>query len=232
MMAAWRLVNGLTVLRGQMKSAFPAAVQNTPVSAWGTIGDAAHDPSSDHSPHMYPALGSTPVVCAADFPHAPQWEMDGPMITESMRKARDPRVGYIICNRRITGPNHGWVWQTYTGSDPHDTHFHVSTVHTAVADRTELWTFQGQRGIDMAEFTQKQIDDVVYTLVTNPKGALHARLTGIEDNVKALREDVSALLARPASSVDTHALAQEIADLTNTNDASRIADLLAQRLAS
>jgi hypothetical protein len=85
-------------------------------------------------------LGTIAVVCARDFPHAPELGLDGGVITEHMRRARDGRVQYIIFNRRITGVNYGWQWQTYTGSDPHDTHFHVSSVHTVAADGTQAWS--------------------------------------------------------------------------------------------
>jgi hypothetical protein len=115
----------------------------TSVSSWGSIADDAHSTSSDHYPHYYGALGSTAVVCARDFPHAPGLGLDGGVVTEHLRQVRDPRVQYIIFNRRITGVNYGWQWHTYTGDDPHNTHFHVSSVHTAIADSTAVWSLPG-----------------------------------------------------------------------------------------
>lgn len=141
---AWRVVNGLNQLNAQIRAKYPQAVPPaTDINSWGAIADDAHSASSDHYPHYYSALGSTAVVCARDFPHAPNLGMDGGTITEHMRQQRDHRVQYIIFNRRITGVNYGWSWHTYTGDDPHDTHFHISSVHTAVADGTEAWSLPG-----------------------------------------------------------------------------------------
>lgn len=159
--AAWRVVNSLNKLNEQIRAYAPRAVPPaTQVTAWGSIADDAHSASSDHYPHYYGALGSTAVVCARDFPHAPGLGLDGHVVTEALRISRDPRIGYLICDRRITGPNHGWKWETYTGSDPHDTHFHVSSVHTGLADDTRAWALPGltAQGAFMALTDQQQLD--------------------------------------------------------------------------
>lgn len=144
-MAAWRLVKSLDVLRGQMMHTYATARANTSDGAWGTIGDAAHDPTSDHSPHTYAALGSTPVVCADDFPHVPQWGLDFGKVAEALRLSRDPRIGYVIFDARIFyGRDRNGVpaftWQAYSGKDLHKTHGHVSSVHTGLADDTRQWS--------------------------------------------------------------------------------------------
>ena len=48
-----------------------------------------------------------------------------------LRLSRDPRIKYIISNRRIANfqPLDGqpaFAWRTYTGSNPHEKHFHIS----------------------------------------------------------------------------------------------------------
>lgn len=146
---AWRLVRSLETQRSQVRAAAPRAVPPaTPANAWGTIGDALHDSTSDHAPHVYAALGSTPVVCAADYPHAPALGLDGGAFTEALRQSRDPRIGYVIFDGRIfsgrqVGNVPAYVWRTYTGSDKHRTHWHVSVVHTAAADDTRPWAMPG-----------------------------------------------------------------------------------------
>jgi len=140
----WRVVNSLQQLNGQIRAYAPRSVPPaTSVDAWGALADDAHSSSSDHYPHFYSALGTTAVVCARDFPHAPALGLDGGVVTEALQASRDGRIGYLIFNRRITGPNHSWQWQPYDGSDPHDTHFHVSSVHTAIADDMRAWTLPG-----------------------------------------------------------------------------------------
>ena len=147
----------MDTLRRQVREGSPRAVPPaTPASAWGTIGDTAHTSTSDHTPKVYlAALGSVPVVCAADFPHAPALGLDGGAYTEALRKSRDPRIGYVIFNGRIfSGHQVGSVpahtWRPYSGSDRHDTHWHVSTVHTAAADDARDWDLGG---LDMTDST-------------------------------------------------------------------------------
>jgi hypothetical protein len=136
----WRIVGSLERLNEQIRAAYPKAVPPaTPAASWGAIADSAHSSTSDHYPHFYSALGKTAVVCARDFPHAPSLGLDAHALADQLRASRDSRIGYIISNGRITGPSHGWQWDKYSGSDPHDTHIHVSTVHTAAADDTRDW---------------------------------------------------------------------------------------------
>jgi hypothetical protein len=53
------------------------------------------------------------------------------VLSERLRASRDPRIKYVIANRRIfasypTGGRAAWVWRPYSGSNPHTTHMHVS----------------------------------------------------------------------------------------------------------
>jgi hypothetical protein len=174
---SWRVVNSLNKLNEQIRAYAPrAAPPATDANSWGSIADNVHSVSSDHYPHYYDALGSTAVVCARDFPHAPSLGLDGHVVTEHMRQARDPRVQYIICDRRITGVNYGWQWNTYTGSDPHDTHFHVSSVHTAIADSTATWSLPGGGGVAAA--TDKENNTMYLVRYKNPDGSLNSGLYG------------------------------------------------------
>ncbi|MFG1776605.1 peptidoglycan-binding protein [Micromonospora sp. NPDC049048] len=143
----WRVVRSLDRLNEQIRAASPRAVPPaTPAVSWGSIADSAHSTTSDHYPHFYEALGKTAVVCARDFPHAPALGLDAHAVAEQLRLSRDPRIAYVISNGRITGPGRGWEWDDYSGSDPHDTHIHVSTVRTAAADDSRDWQI-GQGGI-------------------------------------------------------------------------------------
>jgi len=112
----------------------------------GTIGDAAHATrSSDHNPWVKDAHGQ-PVVRARDV------DVDGvdaAWIVEQLRltgRAGDRRLtggGYVIYNRRITKPDFSG-WSVYTGSNPHDHHFHVSfSQDQAGYDDPGPWPFLG-----------------------------------------------------------------------------------------
>jgi hypothetical protein len=107
----------------------------------GTIGDAAHQAStSDHNPWI--VVDGVGVVRARDI------DVDGidaPWLAEYLRRrgaVGDPRLrggGYVIYNRRITVPDFS-TWKTYTGTDPHTGHIHVSfSRDPAGFDSTAAW---------------------------------------------------------------------------------------------
>lgn len=158
----WRVTNSLNVLNQQIRVYAPRSVPPaTPTSSWGALADDEHSVNSDHYPHYYSALGSTAVVCARDFPHAPSLGLDGGVVTNWLVAHRDPRLRYIIFNRRIAEASNNWQWRSYSGDDPHDTHFHVSGVHTGIADNTAPFSLPGSvapitTGVGMEIFTITQ----------------------------------------------------------------------------
>jgi hypothetical protein len=124
-MASWRLAKSLTKLRDQFNQKYPKRNK----SSDGTIGDAAHaSRKSDHNPWVKD--GSMGVVTAIDITNDPKSGCDVHAIAEIMRQKRDPRIKYVISNGRIfSSTTSPWQWRTYTGSNPHRAHFHVS-VHS------------------------------------------------------------------------------------------------------
>ena len=122
---AWRLAKSLDVLRKQVNERWPRRSK----TADGTIGDAAHaSRSSDHNPWVKD--GAMGVVTAIDFTNDPQDGVDSQLLAEALRASRDPRIKYIISNRRICsgtgGTSKPWAWRPYTGSNPHNKHVHLS----------------------------------------------------------------------------------------------------------
>lgn len=146
---AWRVVGSLQQLNAQLREHAPRAVPPaTPATAWGSIADAEHSQDSDHYPHVIAALGSVAVVTARDFPHAPHLGLDLGKLAETWRLSRDPRIKYVIFNRRMfssyaTSSYPAFTWRPYGGTDPHDTHGHVSSVSTAAADDARPWAMPG-----------------------------------------------------------------------------------------
>jgi hypothetical protein len=123
---AWRLAKSLERLRAQVNAAAP----NRDKSADGSIGDAAHSSrASDHNPNP------SGVVCAIDITHDPDGGLDSYKLAEALRLSGDPRIKYIISNRRIA--NSGAAWRKYSGANPHSHHVHVS-VHGKYDD-TRDW---------------------------------------------------------------------------------------------
>ena len=107
----------------------------------GTIGDAAHATrTSDHNPWVI--LDEVGIVRARDVDKD---GVDAAGLTEYLRQLGadgDNRLypgGYVIFNRRITTPDFSG-WKTYTGSNPHTAHFHVSFSTAAAGfDSTRPW---------------------------------------------------------------------------------------------
>lgn len=239
---AWRVVNSLNKLNEQIRAYAPASVPPaTDVNSWGSIADDEHSSTSDHYPHYYASLGGTAVVCARDFPHAPGLGLDGGVVTEHMRQVHDSRVQYIIFNRRITGVSYGWQWHTYTGDDPHDTHFHVSSIRTVSADGVQPWSLPaGPATItveehSMALMAQMANDTQVWLLgaggktkITSP--AIRDQITNgvpVNNLTPAQFDEFQAAMAAPATAVNVNAADVAAALATNTVFLSAIAEAVA-----
>jgi hypothetical protein len=96
----------------------------------GTWGDAAHKKrKSDHNSGH-----------AIDISHDPASGADGDVI--AAYAIRDPRVKYVIWNRRIyTRSNPGWRPYSKWRSMPHDKHVHISVTPTGGSESGEWqWT--------------------------------------------------------------------------------------------
>lgn len=122
----WRIAQALVKLRDEINRQAP----NRSKASDGSIGDAAHRTrDSDHNPWIED--GSTGVVSALDITHDTAGGCSAETLAESLRSGRDPRVKYVIWNRRIMSSYTSsgippWTWRTYSGSNPHTKHLHIS----------------------------------------------------------------------------------------------------------
>lgn len=114
----WRVAKSLEILLAEINEAAP----NRSKLSDGSIGDDAHrGTNSDHNPQQ------DGVVCARDFTHDPDDGADMHEFAEHLRKRNHPAVKYIIWNRRIWSKvRNSEGWRTYSGSNPHTKHMHVS----------------------------------------------------------------------------------------------------------
>lgn len=129
---AARLARSLESLRAQVNDCYPGRSKKSD----GWIGDPAHAArTSDHNPNK------AGVVTALDITHDPSGGLDAGKLAEILRASGDPRIKYIISNRRIA--NSGKPWRKYTGSNPHTMHVHVSVVTSAkLYDDASDWDWQ------------------------------------------------------------------------------------------
>lgn len=132
----WRLAHSLETLRTQVNLQWPGRSKKDD----GSIGDEAHaSRSSDHNPWVKD--GSMGVVTAIDITHDPAGGFNSYAFAEMLRLNRDPRIKYVISNRRIVSSETSpWEWRPYHGSNPHDHHVHISVKSDkAHYDNTAEW---------------------------------------------------------------------------------------------
>lgn len=95
------------------------------------------NPGSDHEPHV------NGYATAVDLTDDKTGGCDADEWAEHLRRTRDSRIKYVICNRRMfssysTKTRQAWEWGPYTGSNPHEKHTHLSILPTALFD-TSPW---------------------------------------------------------------------------------------------
>lgn len=199
---AWRLANSLVSLRDKVNTHYP----NRSRASDGTIGDAAHSSRvSQHNPN------SAGVVTAVDITHDPVNGYDGQALAD--RLIRDPRVWYVIFNRRI------WEgkWTPYSGSNPHDKHVHVSVKQDpANYDNSSTWNLKGEEmfnegdrvNINTAlygkdtkahmEEVGRPFKDAIYSIINSPhyQGENQTN-TSLQQTVKDLQAALANEQAKP-----------------------------------
>jgi len=126
---SWRPARSISKLRDQVNARWPKRSRKSD----GIIGDLAHSRrASDHNP----VRG---VVHAIDLTHSPATGLDVHALADRMLASRDPRIKYLISNRRIGSAKTGWRWNRYSGSNPHSGHLHVSVHLAPRADDIKEW---------------------------------------------------------------------------------------------
>lgn len=144
-MSDWRLAKSLEVLRSQINTRWPARNKD---SDGGIAGGEHHiaNPNSDHEPWVKD--GAMGVVTAFDFTNDPKTGPDAGVLAEALRLSRDPRIKYLISNKRICASYavHGeeaWSWRPYFGKNDHTHHVHVSVrSEKSFYDALEPWTIE------------------------------------------------------------------------------------------
>ncbi len=123
-MASYYLAPSLAALRSEVDERWPERDK----ASDGWIGDPSHAARpSDHNPDW--SAGG--VVRALDI------DIDGINVRRLLTElVGDPRVWYVIHNRRIYSRTYDWSARAYTGSNPHTAHVHVSLMHSRAAEET------------------------------------------------------------------------------------------------
>ena len=138
--SGWRVADSLMRLLEQVDRMAP----NRKKASDGTIGDTSHQKrDSDHNPWVID--GTKGVVTARDITDDPANGCSAQAIADALVAARDPRVKYIIWNRRIVSAvKNPWKWRAYTGPSPHTHHIHISVQSDkALYDDRSDWNLTG-----------------------------------------------------------------------------------------
>lgn len=189
MATSWRVARSLDKLLGQINAAHPARSK----AADGAIGDIAHSTTvSEHNPDR------NGVVRARDFTHDPDHGFDAHAMADALIASRDPRILYVISRGRIASSVvQPWKWRTYTGSNRHDHHAHVSVVgDPSLYDSVRPWTIIDRKPQPAQEDDPMEPKDanVLWTTPQTRKGTLK------ED---APIESPLAILSRTARATET-----------------------------
>jgi hypothetical protein len=117
----WQLAQCLITLESEANKLAPTRNK----ASDGSIGDTAHaSRTSDHNV-------DNGYCHALDLTHDPRNGFDAHLQAQGIASRHDPRIKYIISQRRIWYPNRGWIG--YGGANPHDKHAHFSVWHTNIA---------------------------------------------------------------------------------------------------
>lgn len=126
----WRVARALEALLGEIDTGAPRRNK----AADGSIGDQAHRQRlSQHNPDRYG------VVAARDFTHDPGRGADMAKLAAFLVKYPHPGLWYVIFNGKIADRKTGFRWVTYTGTNPHRHHMHVSAGPRPLYDDTHAW---------------------------------------------------------------------------------------------
>lgn len=164
----WRLAKALVTLREQVNVAYPKRSKLSD----GTIGDQAHaSRPSDHNPN------GAGVVCGLDITHDPANGCDAHALAETLRTHRHPNLKYIISNSRIASSREGWKWRTYSGTNKHNKHIHVSVgvgsdgQSKQPYDDTTPWTIKGGVAMSADALTKEEVTvahQLIFGVPANP----------------------------------------------------------------
>lgn len=135
----WWASETIEALEKQMRARYP----DDRLVDW-IVGDTSHAArKSDHNPD--PTSSPPGVVRAVDV-RLSGGAADLAATAEALRGGQDPRVLYVIHNRRIfssypyMGGNTAWVWRPYSHADtmPHIDHVHLSVQPAGDNDRNPM----------------------------------------------------------------------------------------------
>lgn len=136
-MSEYFLAPALVKLRDEVNKHFPKRDK----ASDGWIGDASHSARpSDHNPDWNAKGRARGIVRALDIDISPDGKPRVDLRTQLLKiLIGDPRVWYVISNGKIYSRTYNWTARTYTGSNGHFHHVHVSLIKGSSNFDTSNW---------------------------------------------------------------------------------------------
>lgn len=214
---SYRRAHALDVLVDELNAAAPD--RSTASDGW--IGDAAHaSRSSDHNPWVKDHRG-VGVVRAQDITHDPAGGLNADELATALAEQLGvhPALGpgaYLIWDRRIiSADRRGEGWRSYTGSNPHQHHLHVSVaLDRAGYDSPQPWNVMEDPmanyadHFDQIETRLERIENALHKKVgrTNTRLArANTLLRGLRDRDTVTGADLDALAAEITAALEDDA---------------------------
>ncbi len=186
----------------------------------GWIGDASHAARpSDHNPCWSCSGSSYGIVRAVDL-DGDGWPAEACVqyLLARCRSGAERRVAYIIYKRRIWSVTYGWTQRYYSGTNPHDAHFHVSLKRDSSNFSTLSWlpTFPSNPAPPPPEddmpYSVAQLEKIV---ADNCSRALQAWVAG-QTNMQFTSDEVAAIKAISPSGGVLGELVADVAQIKST----------------
>lgn len=146
------------------------------------------NPGSDHEPHV--VIRGTAYASAFDLSDDKPNGCDADALVEQLRQRRDPRVKYVIAERRMyssypTSTHSAWTWRPYNGSNPHSSHVHVSLLPDALFDLNPWWNLED----DVTEADKDEIVERVIAVLAPMIDEVKNAVAGYGTTADGKRED-------------------------------------------
>lgn len=127
---------------------------------------------------------------AVDLSHDPAAGVD--CHVQADRVKDDPRAKYVIWNRRIYNPSVSPAWRRYDGTNPHETHMHVS-IYAHARNDTRPW-FAPHQEDDLTPDQSRKLDELHAVLVQGKTSKTKGALLG-EINHQITQDETGGTLA-------------------------------------
>lgn len=118
----WRLSKSAAQLREQLDDSYLERSRKSD----GALGDARHSArKSDHNPDKNGWVRAIDVTADLGVGLDETADLVN-QIRKYAKKSKRKRIAYIIYRGKIASPILNWKWRKYRGTNPHNSHFHIS----------------------------------------------------------------------------------------------------------